>query len=355
MIYIIRANHGNQFELQNYVGIKNLEVITSRNPLTDINLNVKKLWSPTDLPKFPFRRQLLRRIAGGEQWLIGLDQYISKAKVSSRTDQRTIVHTAETYTPYTHQAVKMRKAGKIDKLVCTCWETIAHNNEKFTYLRRWKKDAYKYVDLFHTPTTRAKLALINEGVDPEKIRVIPYGVDLARFQARDLPGVSRKAVVLTVARLEKEKGMAYLEQVAKSFPGINFVVIGSGSYVPKADNIEIKQISYDSIHKEYQKADIFFLPSHSSSTWEEQYGFALVEAMSCGVPILSTISGAIPEVVGPAGMLVPDGDLRAMKISLKKLLASQALQSSLAKSGAKRAKDLYDAKKASRELSSLYL
>jgi hypothetical protein len=71
-------------------------------------------------------------VIGGEQWLIGLDDLIHPGDM---------IHTAETYTPYTHQAVEMRKNGKISKLICTCWETIPHNNEKFATFRKWKLDA----------------------------------------------------------------------------------------------------------------------------------------------------------------------------------------------------------------------
>ena len=270
MINLLRASHANEFELQNYVGIKDLRVVTSQHPLTDISIPSTKLWSPTDLPNFPFRKQLLNRLIGGEQWLIGLEKNIQHFDDSNHS---SVVHTAETYTPYTHQAVQLRKKGIISKLVCTCWETIPHNNEKFKRLRKWKADAYRYVDIFHTPTVRAKQALVVEGVDPSKIIEIPYGVDLTRFQPASLPGVSRKGnrpVVLTIARLEKEKGMEDLEAVAIALPQYDFRVIGHGSYVPQGANITVTTVDYKNIHKEYQNADLFFLGTVTTATWDEQ-------------------------------------------------------------------------------------
>lgn len=351
MIHIIRANHTNSFELQNYAPIAKelkLNVITSHHPLTPISIPSHKLWSPTDFPQFPYRRQLLNRVIGGEQWLIGLDDLIHPGDM---------IHTAETYTPYTHQAVEMRKNGKISKLICTCWETIPHNNEKFATFRKWKLDAYKYIDIFHTPTERAKSALIVEGVEASKIKVIPYGVDLARFHSRVTQRVipkGRKPVVLTVARFEKEKGMAMITKVAKSFEDIDFLIVGSGTHPPSGPNIRTQEIAYDKIHEMYQKADIFYLPSQTSKNWEEQYGMALVEAMASGVPIITTDSGAIPEVVGISAIVRPAKDIRSHIEAIDGVLSYRCNVLQLSRSGRARAERLYDIKKISAMLKTLY-
>lgn len=354
MIFIIRANHANEFELQNYLGIKNLKVITSLHPLTQVIIPSKQLWSPTELPNFPYHRQIFNRLFGGSQWLIGLEKYLIDQRRNIKTSDKLIVHTAETYTPYTHQAVLLKKEGLIDKLVCTCWETIPHNNEKFARLRSWKKEAYQYVDIFHTPTERAKQALVAEGVYPGKISIIPYGVDLQRFRPTNLPGISRKVKVLTVARLEIEKGMLDLEKVAARLPNYDFVVVGNGSYHPKGRNIIIKQVSYDEIHKEYQSADVFFLPSRPTSNWEEQYGMVLVEAMASKLPILSTESGSIPEIVGSAGILNKPGDTESAVRNLQKLGSNKILAEKVARSGYRLAQQRYDSRKVGKLLSSLY-
>jgi starch synthase len=352
MIHLLRASHANEFELQNYKGIKDLQVVTSQHPLTGISLPSTKLWSPTDLPNFPLRRQLLNRLIGGEQWLIGLESLIIER--SNGSNHRTVLHTAETYTPYTHQAVELRKRGVISKLICTCWETIRHNNEKFARLRKWKQKAYRYVDLFHTPTERAKQALIAEGVEEGKIVVIPYGVDLTRFKPVKHPKNKRK-VVLTIARLEKEKGMEDIEAVAKLLQQYDFKIIGRGSYVPQGKNIMIKQVDYKNIHLEYQSVDLFFLPSRTTPTWEEQYGMVLVEAMACGLPIVTTNTGAIPEVIGPAGITLPECDVQAMTKAIKEILSNKTKSEDFSRLALVRVKDRYDAKKVSAKLAKLYV
>lgn len=337
---IVRASHANEFELQNYSPLAqslDIRVVTSRQPLTHISLPTTRLWSPTDLPDFPYRRQILNRLIGGGQWLIGMRGIVNKGE---------ILHTAETYTPYTHQAVVLRRRGVISRLICTCWETIPHNNEKFRLLREWKKDAYRYVDMFHTPTKRAKEALVTEGVDPQKIAVIPYGVDIKRFAPLKFRHKNRRPAVLTVARLQKEKGMEVIEKAAAALPNYDFRVIGTGSFIPSRSNITISAVPYGSIHTEYQKADVFFLPSQSTQTWEEQYGMVLVEAMACGVPIVASDSGAIPEVVGNAGIIVRQGDTSGFIQALREIHHSARLRA--------RAVSLYDRNKCSQNLRSLY-
>ncbi len=343
MIHLLRASHANEFELQNYAGIAkelDIHVITSHHPLTDISLPSTRLWSPTDLPNFPFRRQILNRLIGGEQWLLGLEKIISDHYHDS--NHSSIVHSAETYTPYTHQAVQLHKRGLIRKLVCTCWETIPHNNEKFRRLRQWKQDAYRYVDLFHTPTRRAKQALITEGVDPGKIVVIPYGVDLIRFKPlRSVAKRGHHPVVLTVARPVYEKGIDIFREV-------------SGKLSSIADFRFVSDAKYSEMPSVYQSADLFFLPSRTTPTWEEQYGMALIEAMACGLPIVTTRSGAIPEVVGNAGITLQECDVENMVKTIKDLLNNPVKLKRYSMLSLARAKQLYDSDKITTKLAKLY-
>ena len=353
MIYLVRASHANEFELQNYAPLQDdldLKLITTAHPLTATQLEGIPLWSPTELPHFAFRRQILNRLIGGEQWLLGLDKKISKRYNDLN---HYIVHTAETYTPYTHQVVQLRKHGDIGKLICTCWETIPHNNEKFARLRGWKAEAYQYVDLFHTPTERAKQALITEGVSPSKIVVIPYGVDLTRFKPRRHKSNPRP-LVLTVARFTKEKGMEDIEAVARALPKYDFLVVGSGTYPLRGSNIKTISVSYSEIPQVYGRADLFFLPSRSTKTWEEQYGMALIEAMACGLPIVTTASGAIPEVVGNSGIFVKERDTQSMIDQITALITDQSRSAKLAQLASARATKLYDSSKVAAKLAQLY-
>jgi len=337
MIHLIRASHANEYELQNYSPIAKkhkIQVITSHHPLTKTSIPQIQLWSPTDLPNFPYRRQIFNRLFGGEQWLIGLNNIVKYGD---------IIHTAETYTPYTHQAVELKKRGVIKKLICTCWETIPNNNEKLARLRHWKQEAYQYVDLFHTPTQRAKQALITEGVPSSKIKVIPYGVDLSRFT----PGykgstlTKRKPLVLTLARRVPEKGLSIFAQLQKDF-------------ADRADFRWVSDAPYEQVPQLLCHADIFLLASSPTPTWEEQYGMVLVEAMATGLPIITTSCGAIPEIVGDTALLAPPNDYASIATHLNHLLTIPPLAPTLSHAAQKRAKTRYDRDKIASKLINLY-
>lgn len=353
-VFLLRGSHANQYELQNYEHNHkkhNLTVVSSLQTLTPVNLPNASLWSPADLPSFPYRRQLLNRLIGGEQWLIGLENLVKQEKAQGR---QVIIHTTETYTPYTHQAVELKSRGLVDKLICTCWETIPHNNEKFDRLRRWKQAAYNSVDTFHTPTQLAKEALLVEGVGPSRIQVIPYGVDLDRFMPTKSKKSNRRLRILTVARLETEKGMATIEHAANDNPQCEFLVVGKGKYRFRQANIIVSSYPYSEIHHAYGQADIYLHPSLATPHWSEQYGMALIEAMASGLPIIASDSGAIPEVLGPAGLIYPHSDPESCVRHLQDLLASPRLRRDLGLKARRRAQTLYDCRRAASNLTALY-
>ncbi len=75
---------------------------------------------------------------------------------------------------------------------------------------------------------------------------------------------------------------------------------------------------------EYLNAmDVLVLPSLSSPRWKEQFGHVLIEAMACGIPVIGSDSGAIPEVVGDAGIIVPEGDAQALARAIHRLRSSE--------------------------------
>ncbi len=355
-IFIIRGAFLNPFELQNYSPLKekfNIKAISSKFPLSDkIDLPLIKLWSPTDLPNFPFKYPILNRLFTDAHKLFGLENIIRGAD---------IVHVAETYFNYTNQAVHAKRRGEVGKIFSTVWETIPHNNEGIPGRKEFKRLARENVDHFIAVTELAKRTLIKEGVRADKISVIPVGVDLKRFKPVIIKKKKRDLNILCIARLVPEKGVldlleAFLE-ISKKNKNVHLTFIGTGPF--KSDltgykNIFVKQVPYAKIPSELNHADIFCLPSKSTKTWEEQFGMVLVEAMACGLPIVTTATGAIPEVCGDSAIYSDPGDPKSLRTNLEKLLYNENLRHKLAKDSRQRAVKNFDREKVSKQIESLY-
>jgi len=70
--------------------------------------------------------------------------------------------------------------------------------------------------------------------------------------------------------------------------------------------------------------DVVVLPSLTRSNWKEQFGRVLIEAMSCGVPVIGSDSGEIPHVIGDGGWVFPEGDATALRALLDKVRGEEA-------------------------------
>ena len=79
--------------------------------------------------------------------------------------------------------------------------------------------------------------------------------------------------------------------------------------------------------------DALALPSHTTPRWKEQFGRVLTEAMSCGLPVIGSSSGEIPNVVGDAGLIFREGDVPALAAAIARLADSPALCADLGRRG----------------------
>ncbi len=355
-VKIIRGAFLNPFELQNYYPLRekfNIEVISSKNPISDkINLPLKKLRSPTDLPDFPFKYPFLNRIFGDAHQLYGLHKAISGADIA---------HVAETYFGYVRQAIRAKRRGLVKKVITTIWETIPFNNQSLSGRRKNKFYAKENIDHFIAVTQRAKNALQEEGVNEEKISVIPMGVDLERFTPHPSKKNKRDINILCVARLVPEKGITDLIdafwELKNTCKNLNLTIIGSGPLKKEISgfkNIYVKNVPYNKIHLEYANADIFCLPSRSTSTWEEQYGMCLIEAMASGVPIVATKTGAIPEVCGEIALLVKQQTPHALYNAIHKLIYNKQQRQKMGAEGRQFAEENYNPKKIAKQIAAVY-
>jgi glycosyltransferase involved in cell wall biosynthesis len=252
-----------------------------------------------------------------------------------------IVHSQDLGFWYSMQAARLRrKLGY--KLVLTVWETIpfldAYRNVR---TRRYRRLVLRETDLFLAATERARAALLLEGAPAERIRVAAPGVDRELF-VRAPAAAPERHVIVSPGRLVWEKGhQDVLRAVAALRRGVagasgaaapHVLVIGAGPEEARlrryaaelgiADAVEVRaEVPYAEMPAIYAQASCMVLGSLPVWFWEEQFGMVLAEAMSAGLPILASSSGAIPEVLGGQADTFAPGDW----LGLARLLADGPL------------------------------
>jgi glycosyltransferase involved in cell wall biosynthesis/GT2 family glycosyltransferase len=154
-------------------------------------------------------------------------------------------------------------------------------------------------------------------------RLIGLGVDLDRFSParRDSPGQPLK--VGYVGRLEPHKGVSTLLAAAAAAPNWSLEIVGDGqqrSHLVRhaerlgiADRVRFVGHLSSELPEFYRGLDAIAIPSLPTPTWLEQFCRVAVEAMASGVPVVASRSGAIPDVVSGAGILVEPGDAEQLR------------------------------------------
>jgi len=191
-------------------------------------------------------------------------------------------------------------------------------------------------------------------------RVISPGVDLEAFRPdparrrtiRERLGWSADdAVVGFTGRMVEEKGVATLvDAFAQSTGRWNLLFVGGGPMQALVDTLRLRHpsririaagVTHDEMPWYLAAMDVLCAPSRTTPRWREQFGRMLIEAMACGVPVIASISGEIPYVVGDAGVLVPEGDAGTWRQAIEDLLADSARRGDLSARGLERARERF--------------
>ena len=160
-------------------------------------------------------------------------------------------------------------------------------------------------------------------------------------------------VVGYVGRLVPEKGIdVLLRAVAQAAQPVQVIIIGDGpekAYLAAmahslaiADRCRfVGDVPYDDVPAYLNVFDVLALPSRTQTHWKEQFGRVLVEAMGCRVAVIGSDSGAIPEVIGDAGFVFPEGDATALAGLLDRLAAEPRELAAARERGYERALSTY--------------
>lgn len=175
------------------------------------------------------------------------------------------------------------------------------------------------------------------------IRVIPNGVDTSVF--KPLPEIARLPcrIITTASSDQPLKGLSVLlralKKVSVQFPALQLIVIGklkeNGETQKELQQLGLQHkvqfksgISNQELVAEYAQASVAVVPS-----LYEGFGLPAAEAMACGVPLICSDGGALPEVVGNAARLVRAGDENDLAQALVELLADAQRRENLGEKG----------------------
>lgn len=198
------------------------------------------------------------------------------------------------------------------------------------------------------------------GVAPQRIAKLmwgTWGVDIDEFS----PGacISTTPTILFAGRLHAEKGVFVLldafTRVHQQLPDARLNIVGDG---PARAQIETRArefgaaitltgvVKHRAMPAMFQAADVLAMPSLTTGKWAEQVGMVALQAMACGVPVVATHSGAIPEYV-PAnvGVLVPENNVDALATELIQVLRDLGRRARLGSAARAYAVEHYDAQK----------
>lgn len=186
------------------------------------------------------------------------------------------------------------------------------------------------------------------------VSVLPQvGVDPDIFSPAEPAAPRSSFVVGYLGRLLPQKGVLDLVEALAALPGhVSLRLIGDGALRPRilaraaelgvAARLELRPaVATTAVPDELRQIDALALPSRTTRSWKEQFGRVLVEAMGCGVPVVGSSSGEIPHVIGAAGLVFPEGDVRALAGALRRLLDSPELRAELGRRGRARVLEHY--------------
>ncbi|MEH6635821.1 MAG: glycosyltransferase family 4 protein [Halioglobus sp.] len=236
--------------------------------------------------------------------------------------------------------------------------SAARNAWERVLIRRWhsflgmQKKVVKQLHNIVTVSDCSRQDIARDfGLQPAGISLVHNGIDTAIF--RPLPGVARNPLRLmaTCSADAPLKGLRYLlrayAQLLQQHPDLELLVVSKpkpGGKTEKlvrklgiADKVKfVNGITTDEMVRYYAEATIAVVPS-----LYEGFGLPAGEAMACGVPVISSDGGALPEVVGDAGIIVPAKSVEALVKSIDSLLRNPQQRDELGKRGQQRIEEQF--------------
>jgi glycosyltransferase involved in cell wall biosynthesis len=272
----------------------------------------------------------------------------------------------EPYNLATFQAMRLAQSQRIPTVVFS-WQNLWRlYPPPFSWMERYilnRTDALivgnsEAREVWQRKGYQGPLHLIPQfGVDPtiyyRRERVVRRGRKSV-FKYRNVSQPSQPALVIGyVGRLVEEKGIEVLLQAASKLTGPwTLQILGDGPDRPRLERMVqwlgiSGRVTFDqklpSTHlpNYFSGLDVLVLPSRTRSNWKEQFGRVLIEAMACDVITVGARTGAIPEVIGEAGLTFAEGNVLELQTHLQQLLDDVTLRQALRHKGRQRVVENY--------------
>lgn len=232
---------------------------------------------------------------------------------------------------------------------------------------QWEQWAYRRVAAAY-PCSTSVLEVLRAKGFRKPAPVIPFGVDLGAFHFRPPAEASNEPPVIGfIGRMLPAKGLLILADALAAIQELpwRLLLVGDG---PEREPMERRlaelglldrarftgAVDYGSVPGYYRQMDVMVMPTQTTKLIREQFGRVLVEAMASGVCVVGSTSGAIPEVIGDAGLVVPEGESAALAAALGRLLTEDGLRGRLAHAGRRRVEEHYTWDRVAEQMRALY-
>jgi len=228
--------------------------------------------------------------------------------------------------PDGYAAVASARKLSVPSIVCAIGSDLRARNDAVT--KRLVRQTMRRADAVITVSEELRKVALDEGIAPAKVSTILNGCDHNIFhpgdraEARRELGISQDSkVILFVGSLLETKGLRELIEAFRQLPNTSLAIVGQGpfeAHLKDRDGVLLAgRQDANGVARWMRACDVFCLPSYS-----EGCPNVVVEALSCGRPVVATNVGGIPELVNEScGILVPPRDAGKLRAGLESALA----------------------------------
>ncbi len=233
-----------------------------------------------------------------------------------------------------------------------------------------EKALFRYASKIIAVSGFLKERLILRGYPEDKVIVHYIGVDTEKFNSTNGPKIPNR--LINVSRHVKWKGidtiLRALPGLISKYPDLYLVQIGAGTETAELQRLAADlgvakhvewcgALPHNKVLSELNKSSVYVHASQQDVKGQtEAFGIALIEAQACGLPVVASRSGGIPEamVEGETGLLFEEGDFSVLAVQVDKLLSDADYLATTSMNAREFVKENFDVKNCSGKLESIY-